>query len=251
MVNASLVAGAAVVAPDSRFPLGVLLRIEPGWHVFWLNPGDAGLATSVRFIVPIGFTVGALNWPTPAPFKQAGNVRGYGYEGEVLLAAPVQAPAELEPGRPVRLRAEVAWLACRTTCVPGRASLDAPLPVAERGEPANADLFAAWQERLPLAEDAPDIPFSVRRTGLLGGPLEIVLAWRGAAPKQIDWLPTADPMVEVGPETITSEASVTRIAVRTRIVTGQRPAEGRLRSLVTWIDAAGRRRGVWLSVPSD
>lgn len=245
-VQATLVAGVDAVGPGAQFPVGVLLRIEPGWHVFWLNPGHAGLATSVKFIAPAGFQVGELKWPTPVEFKQADDARGYGYEREVLLAAPVQAPADLESAGTIRLRAEASWLACRLVCTPGRASLELTLPAGDRSGPANTDLFARWEQRLPLAEDAAGVPFAVQRTGRLGGDVELLLAWSGPAPRPVEWFPAADPMVDVGSETITSDARTTRIAVRTRIVTGQQPAGGRLLSLVAWTDATGQRRGVWL-----
>src|SRR5262249_49322754 len=58
-----LVAGATTIEAGKQVEGGVLLALRPGWHVYWLNPGDAGLPTSVRWTMPDGFTVGALRWP--------------------------------------------------------------------------------------------------------------------------------------------------------------------------------------------
>src|ERR1043165_6654702 len=41
VVFPTLVAGN--VQPGKAFTLGIRLKIEPGWHTYWKNPGDAGL----------------------------------------------------------------------------------------------------------------------------------------------------------------------------------------------------------------
>ena len=38
----------------------------PGWHGYWLNPGDAGLPMDVQWQLPEGFAVGPLRYPVPA-----------------------------------------------------------------------------------------------------------------------------------------------------------------------------------------
>ena len=34
--------------------LGLLLKHQPGWHTYWLNPGDSGLATQLNWTLPPG-----------------------------------------------------------------------------------------------------------------------------------------------------------------------------------------------------
>ena len=67
-------ADAKSVKAGQPFTLGVLLKIEPGWHVYWKNPGESGMATAVNFKVPEGFKVGELNFPIPRQFGNSGDI---------------------------------------------------------------------------------------------------------------------------------------------------------------------------------
>src|ERR1700722_3147986 len=79
-VQAELLANTSAIQPGKPFWLGVRLTIDPGWHVYWKNPGDAGLATRVKFTLPNGFSAGPLQFPTPHRFDQPGNIVAFGYE---------------------------------------------------------------------------------------------------------------------------------------------------------------------------
>src|SRR5262245_5851716 len=103
-VEAKAVVSAAHVQAGTPFDVGVLLRMQPGWHVYWLNPGDAGLPTTVRWTAPEGFSVGPLRWPVPRRFEQPGRGVGYGYAATVLLRARVAPPAAVAGG-PVPVQA--------------------------------------------------------------------------------------------------------------------------------------------------
>ena len=41
------------------------MRPAPGWHGYWLNPGDAGLPMDVKWQLPTGFSAGPLRYPVP------------------------------------------------------------------------------------------------------------------------------------------------------------------------------------------
>ena len=104
------------------FKVGVLFRIAPEWHIYWKYPGDAGLATEVKFELPKGFVAGELRWPLPQSFLQPGDVTGYGYSDEVMLTAEVTPPKDLPVGEEFAIRAKASWLSCRDICRPGRRS---------------------------------------------------------------------------------------------------------------------------------
>jgi len=44
---------------------GLYFKLEPGWHVYWLNPGDAGLPPHARWTLPAGISAGPLQFPAP------------------------------------------------------------------------------------------------------------------------------------------------------------------------------------------
>ena len=102
----TLVADAAAVQPGKTFTLAVPITIDPGWHIYWIEPGNGGLPTRVKFTLPDGFTVGELRFPVPIQFQQPGNVVGYGSEQEATLLTDVTSPADWPVGKEVPVRAD-------------------------------------------------------------------------------------------------------------------------------------------------
>jgi thiol:disulfide interchange protein DsbD len=149
-VRATLVSEAAAITPGQSFLVALRMDHEEHWHSYWKNPGT-GLPTTLAWKLPEGFSAGEIQWPAPLVLRDVtGSVSGYGYEGVLLLPVRITAPAGLKAGQTVRLHAEAAWLMCKESCVPGKASLDLELRVADKAEPAPAaaDIAAALR-RLP------------------------------------------------------------------------------------------------------
>lgn len=151
-VTAELVSESAGIQPGTSFWVGLRLDHEPHWHTYWQNPGDSGLATSLTWDLPEGFTTGPVIWPTPE-FIPLEPLVSYGYEGTTLLMVRLTPPADLTIGQSVDLRVRADWLACQEVCIPGGADLDLSLPVVGDGpvlNPDQTDLFARTRAALPL-----------------------------------------------------------------------------------------------------
>ena len=134
-VQASLVAGTATVQPGQPFTVALRFVHDPHWHTYWTNPGT-GLATSLTWTLPPGFTASDIQWPAPRLLKdQTGTVIGNGYEAELFLPVTITPPADLKPGTTVTLTAAAEWLMCDEVCMPGDAKLSLTVPVAT-GTPA-------------------------------------------------------------------------------------------------------------------
>ncbi len=146
----SLLAERTVLRPGHGAVVGLRFRMDPGWHIYWRNPGDSGAAPTVTWDLPAGYTAGAFEWPVPQRIEASGLVN-YGYEGSVLLPVTVQVPSDAAPGKIVTLAAAVKYLICKDVCMPGRARVSLALPVAvDRGEASgDAPLFDAARARLP------------------------------------------------------------------------------------------------------
>lgn len=150
-VQVELVSEVEWVQPGTSFVLGIRQQMAPGWHTYWLNPGDSGLPTRMRWELPEGFQAEPFEWPVPEPIS-APPLVSYGYEGEVMLLARVSPPATLKPGTTIRVGGRLDWLECEQACLPGRAQLDLELPVRAESPQADARLapaFAATRARLP------------------------------------------------------------------------------------------------------
>src|SRR5207249_4015590 len=131
---------------------GIHLRMDPGWHTYWKNPGQSGQATTIDWQLPTGVTAGAIQWPVPEKLSEA-ELTTYIYREEVVLLVPLKLAADLRPG-PLQLEAKVKWLECEQICVTGSAPVKATLNVATETKPSkDAPLIATWQKKLPEKGD--------------------------------------------------------------------------------------------------
>ncbi len=149
-----------VIQPGSddggRLRAGVQFRLDPGWHLYWLNPGDSGIATQISWR---DADASAVAWPAPHAFEEAdGELVTFGYSGEVLLSSWL-APALGAH----QLGADVELLVCRASCIPATLSLAAPLAAQDSERAELLALFAAHDASRPLAPAAFGV--SVRAEG--------------------------------------------------------------------------------------
>jgi len=91
---------------DNRAAL--YFKLEPGWHIYWKNPGDAGEPPHIQWTLPIGITAGTMRFPAPKRLP-LGPLMDYGYEGEVLFPIDIDVADSASLG-PVVLHAHVACL---------------------------------------------------------------------------------------------------------------------------------------------
>jgi thiol:disulfide interchange protein len=129
---------------------GVHLKMESGWHTYWKNPGEAGMATKIEWHLPAGVTAGEIQWPLPEKLPPA-EVTTFGYQGEVVLLVPLKLAADVKPGA-LALSAKVSWLECKEQCIPAGGDVQATLNVGAETKPsADAELLKQWQSKLPRA----------------------------------------------------------------------------------------------------
>lgn len=137
--------------PGETVLAGVHLKMESGWHTYWINPGEAGMTTKIDWQLPPGVTAGEIQWPLPTRIPPA-DVTTYGYENDVVLLVPLKLAADLKPG-PLDLKAKVSWLECKEQCIPAGGSVEATLTVAgETKSSANEAMLKAWKEKVPKTE---------------------------------------------------------------------------------------------------
>ena len=110
--------------------LGLLLQHQPGWHTYWLNAGDSGLATQLNWALPQGMQAGNTLWPIPQMIR-VGDMVNHGFEGQILLAAPVQVDKGLVANTStLKLQLSASWLVCKQECIPQEGKFEIQLPVA-------------------------------------------------------------------------------------------------------------------------
>lgn len=170
-VRAHLVSESKTIKPGSEFLLGVQFDIEPGWHIYYKECGDAGMPTSIDWKLPPGFTHGDLLWEKPHKFVDSG-ITTYGYANKTFIATKVTAPANLPKDKPVKIDAVLTWLSCKEICLPGKGTVTLDVPVSD-AEPdkANAAQFSTvgWTGEVnKLSEESGHDTVAVPANGTTG-----------------------------------------------------------------------------------
>jgi thiol:disulfide interchange protein DsbD len=248
-VEASAAIDTAAVTGGKPFTLAITLKTNPGWHVYWSNPGESGIATSFAVELPPGFTAGPVQFPLPKKFVVPGDVTCYGHEGTSTFLVKITPPAEVPPGLPP-IKVKATWLNCtEAQCVPGDATLTVPLKPG--GLPgATEGLFAAARAVLPgapmeLLREAPQARVTPDVTGKIA--YTCALMFKGA-PKKVEAFPDAVEGLDVsGIQIVSAEGSAT-ISLSARLLKGQHLKVDTLPLVVVATEADGRRRGFTLPV---
>ncbi|MGA7243149.1 MAG: protein-disulfide reductase DsbD domain-containing protein, partial [Terracidiphilus sp.] len=154
-VHVQLISPDAQLHPGTANKAGLYFKLEPGWHVYWKNPGDAGEPPHIKWTLPAGITAGPLQFPVPKRLP-LGPLMDFGYEDEVLF--PIQLNvADSAPAGPAVLHAKVDWLVCRGSCIPEKTELEITRQVASAvsssGTPVQPDhdIWARLASKLPQA----------------------------------------------------------------------------------------------------
>jgi DsbC/DsbD-like thiol-disulfide interchange protein len=134
-------------SPGQPLWVGLLFRLDQGWHIYWQNPGDSGQPPKVQWELPPGFVAGSIRWPQPIRLG-GGSVVDYGYEGQLLLMAPIEGPSTSKATPLPSLSADVKYIVCRDVCIPGKAHVTLSGPAGGDWVPWRA-LFELTRAQLP------------------------------------------------------------------------------------------------------
>lgn len=138
------------VVPGQEFSLILDIKLEPDWHFYWKNPGEAGMPPSLDWKLPEGISIIATEWPTPERFEKEGMIT-FGYSHQV----PFLLTAKADPSLPLgdfEIKGDVQWVICSSeTCLPGSTEVTAKVHVASEAkiDEQKKSRFEAVQKALP------------------------------------------------------------------------------------------------------
>ncbi|MEA3038309.1 MAG: hypothetical protein QOE79_822, partial [Sphingomonadales bacterium] len=110
-MDVSLVPEARTAPAGGTVTLAIVMRPQPGWHGYWENPGDAGMANRIAWTLPAGAAAGPVRYPVPQRLLVAG-LMNYVYEGEYAALLDLKLPAGLAAGAAVPVAAKIDYLVC-------------------------------------------------------------------------------------------------------------------------------------------
>ena len=133
------------IQADSPFWIALDLEIEPGWHAYWKNPGEAGMAPQLEWTLPEGFNVQALEWPYPSRFN-LGEATAFGYSNKAILLAKIAPPSKLTQDR-AEIKVDLKWVVCNDeTCLPGFSTDSLSLTISDEAPQIKSEEAAYFEE---------------------------------------------------------------------------------------------------------
>lgn len=145
MAEARLVSAVAGTGDLETLPLGLEIKIAPGWKVYWRTPGEAGLPPTLDFGASSFPVTAKLQWPAPIRFSAFG-FDNFGYDTHVILPVTV---AGHGPGELVQLSATLEALVCADICVPIFGDVDLIIPDGPATPTPHARAIAEYQAMVP------------------------------------------------------------------------------------------------------
>lgn len=123
----SLVSDKSSLTPGTSQWIGLRFELEPGWHIYWTNPGDSGEPPKVTWQLSNGIQASDLHFPAPQRIADHG-LTDYGYQGQVVLLSRLTVPASVT-SKTAEIAADVRYLVCREVCVPAKERIAVTLPL--------------------------------------------------------------------------------------------------------------------------
>lgn len=132
------VTGPLSAKPGQSIQVMLNLTVEPPWHIYFTNPGEAGQGPTFEWESQWN---PSIRWPVPRIFDGLG-VRGYGYSGSILIPMLATVPTSTQP-----LLGRMNWVACHETCISG--STDIQWSLSQQGP---LSYPSTWQNQWKTAQ---------------------------------------------------------------------------------------------------
>ncbi len=143
-IKAKLVAQSLTVAPGGDDYVALDYTPLKGWHTYWKNPGDTGLAPKFTWDLPDGVTAADPRFQPPVLLPTLG-LTSYGYDGRNILLVKLHNGSHFTAGDALPLHAKVDFLVCADVCVPESLTVNLKLAV---GAPVDGPDAATVQKAL-------------------------------------------------------------------------------------------------------
>lgn len=120
-----LVSDRAVAVPGETVWFGLSFEIDPHWHIYWTNAGDAGIPPEILWSETSSLASeisGDMEWPLPELLPVVpGEIMDYGYSNTVVLPFPVEIPADADGA--ILFEGIADYLICEDICIPESAPI--------------------------------------------------------------------------------------------------------------------------------
>ncbi|MDJ0922802.1 MAG: protein-disulfide reductase DsbD family protein [Henriciella sp.] len=120
-----LVSERAIAVPGETVWFGLSFEIDPNWHIYWLNAGDAGIPPAILWADSLAVSedaIGPFQWPVPELLPIVPNeIMDYGYSDRVVLPFAVEISEDAQG--PILFEGIADYLICENICIPESAPI--------------------------------------------------------------------------------------------------------------------------------
>ncbi len=196
--------------PGEEFFIAVEIDLDKGWHTYYKNPGDSGVAATLK---PAGADIVFGNIVYPPPEKiVAPPLTSYGYHDRVVLLVPVTLTAG-------KIAGKLDYLECRESCIPAGGAFSLPVKSADKstGDSDEVIFFSKTRAALPRPS-----PFEIEKLSA-----DRFVMCLPVAPLEV--LAIADPLGQV--DIAAPKAVIDGKALQLEFPTGKKRSDGLLLSI--------------------
>ena len=134
------------IEPGDELLVGFKFSLSPGWHTYWVNPGDAGEGASIKWNLPRDVKASNILWPGPERIPVE-PLMTFGYEDEVVLLTKIYTSKNTDI--PLTLNALVSWYTCKEICIPQEAEVSIPIKLGFKSPSSSNKLLKQTLENVP------------------------------------------------------------------------------------------------------
>ena len=135
-----------LIEPGDELLVGFKFSLSPGWHTYWVNPGDAGEGASIKWNLPRDVKASKILWPGPERIPVE-PLMTFGYEDEVVLLTKIYTSKNTDI--PLTLNALVSWYTCKEICIPQEAEVSIPIKLGFKSPSSSNKLLKQTLENVP------------------------------------------------------------------------------------------------------
>lgn len=153
-VSASMDAETRHPAAGDIVTVAIVMNPKPGWHDYWVNPGDAGTPLELEWELPASVSAGPIRAPVPETLIVSGFMNHI-YKAKHAFLVDLKIPQSAVVGQTMDMKVNARWSACSDlVCVPESATLSVPMTVGA-GTISKSDRarFDIWRSALPVPLD--------------------------------------------------------------------------------------------------
>ncbi|MBX3355508.1 MAG: hypothetical protein KF724_07390 [Phycisphaeraceae bacterium] len=144
---------------DGNAVIGVRFTMAEKWHIYWANPGESGLPTTLHATLPAGWSARQVIFPRPDTFSSDDETT-FGYEDSAVLLLTVHAEEDAGGGAAT---VTARYLVCRGICLSGDGEISLSLP--DRAAVANLPLLPGVVEGRSLPRPLSELDATIRIDG--------------------------------------------------------------------------------------